>query len=75
MSLNLEKEQKNKKYFAGGLMHENFKLLLTRQKKKIELGTISGIDQYGYAYNRAKFVACIKNRTIQELCRRTHILY
>ena len=52
-------------------MHENFKLPLTRQKKKIKLGTISGIDQYGYAYNRAKFGACIKNRTIQELYRRT----
>ena len=32
-------------------MHENFKLPLTRQKKKIKLGTISGIDQFG---------ACIK---------------
>ena len=42
-------------------MHENFKLPLTRQKKKIELGTISGIDQYGYAYHRAKFGACISN--------------
>ena len=52
-------------------MHENFKLPLTRPKKKIELGSISGIDQYGYAYHRAKFGACIKNHTIQELCRRT----
>ena len=53
-------------------MHENFKLPLTRQEKKIELGTISGVDQYGYAYYRAKFGACIENRTIQELCRRTN---
>ena len=55
-------------------MHEKFKLPLTRQKKKIELGTISGIGQYGYAYHRAKFGASIKNefsRTIQELCCRT----
>ena len=52
-------------------MHENFKLALTRLKKKIELGTISGIDQYGYAYHRATFGACIKNRTIQELFRQT----
>ena len=52
-------------------MHENFKLPPIREKKKIELGTISGIDQYGYAYDRAKFGACIKNRTIHELCRRT----
>ena len=51
-------------------MHENFKLPPIREKKKIELGTISGIDQYGYAYDRAKFGACIKNRTIHELCRR-----
>ena len=35
---------------------------------KIEFGTISGIDQYGYAYDCAKFGACIKNRTIHELC-------
>ena len=41
-------------------MHENFKLLLTRQKKKIELGTISGIDQYGYAYHRANLVLVSK---------------
>ena len=54
-------------------MHENFKLPLTHQKKKIELRTISGIDQYGHAYDRAKFGACIKNRTIHELCRRTNI--
>ena len=53
-------------------MHENFKLPLTRYKKKIELGTVSGIDQYGYAYHRAKFGACIKKRTIHELCRRTN---
>ena len=53
-------------------MREHFKLPLTRQKKKIELGTISRIDQYGYAYHHAKFGACIKNRTFHELrCRRT----
>ena len=52
-------------------MHGNFKLPLTRYKNKIELGTISGIDQDGYAYDRAKFGACIKNCTIHELCRRT----
>ena len=50
-------------------MHENFKLPLTRSKKKIQLGTISG--KYGYAYDRAKFAACIKKRTIHEVCRRT----
>ena len=55
-------------------MYENVKLPLIGQKKKIELGTISGIDQYGYAYDRAKFGACIKNRTIHELCRRTSTL-
>ena len=54
-------------------MHENFELPLTCQKKKIELGTVSWIDQYGYAYHGAKFGACIKNRTIQKLCRRTII--
>ena len=54
-------------------MHENVKLPLARQKKKIELGTISEIVQYGYAYHRAKFGACIKNRTTQELCLRTKI--
>ena len=52
-------------------MHENFKLPLTRSKKKIELGAISDIDQYGYAYDHAKFGTCFKIRTIQELCRRT----
>ena len=56
-------------------MHENFKLPLTRQKKKIELGTISGIQQCGYACDRAKFAARIKNRTIHELCRRTRMLF
>ena len=38
---------------------------------KIELGTISGINQYGNTYHPTKFGACFKNRTIQELCRRT----
>ena len=52
-------------------MHKNFKFSLSRQKKKIELGTLLGIDQYEYAYDHAKFGACIKNRTIQELSRRT----
>ena len=38
---------------------------------KIKLGIISRIDQYGNANNPTKFGACIKNRTIQKLCRRT----
>ena len=54
-------------------MHENFKLPLTRLKRKIEFGTVSEIDQYRYACHHAKFGAFIKNRTIQELCRRTMI--
>ena len=29
------------------------------------------LSQYGNAHNPTKFGACIKNRTIQELCRRT----
>ena len=41
-------------------MHENFKLPLTRQEKKIELGTISGIDQYGYAYDVQSLVLVSK---------------
>ena len=57
-------------------MYEHFKLSLTRQKKKIELGTISRIDQYVYAaYDRANFVACIKNRAIHELYRQTKVKY
>ena len=34
-------------------------------------GTISGIDQYRNAHHPRKFGAWIKNRIIQELCRRT----
>ena len=32
---------------------------------------MSGINQYGNTYHPTKFGACVKNRTIRELCRRT----
>ncbi len=39
----------------------------------MQLGTISGTGQYVNANNPTNFGACIKNRTIQELSRRTTV--
>ena len=67
----INSQKRTRKRSSWGVSQWKPQVSLTSWNQKIELGTISGIDQYGNANNPTKFGGCIENRTLRKLCRRT----